>query len=380
MMKKLAYILMALIVLSLAAGCKTPAETAAPELQETETPELGPYWPTEGWRTCTPEEQDMDSVLLDQMLGYVDENSLDVHSIVVVRNGYIVWEEYPAGFRYVQSTMHVVHSITKSFVSALIGIAIREGHIDSIDQKMTDLFPDRTIQNLDSRKEKITLEHLLTMTSGMEWDEWKYEYSDPRNHYIQAISSEDPFQYVLDMPMATEPGVTWNYNGGTSHLLSFLVTEATGQDTHDFAKKYLFEPLGITRSRWDRDSHGICNGGGGLHLTPRDMAKFGFLYLHDGEWDGEQIVPADFVAEAVKTQSFFSSSRGYGYQSWWTYPLQGVYDAAGLNGQRIYVVPDLELVVVITSYIPESNDPESWFHHMMFDIIVPSCNEESSEM
>jgi len=315
----------------------------------------------------------MDSALLDPMLEYIEENNLDIHSIVVLRNGYIVWEEYPA-FRYNQGTMHIVHSITKSFVSALIGIAIREGHIDGVDQKMTDLFPDRTIQNLDEQKEKITLEHLLTMKSGMEWDEWKYEYSDPRNHYIQAITSEDPFQYVLDTPMATEPGVTWNYNGGTSHLLSFLVKEATGQDTHDFAKEYLFEPLGIIRSRWDRDSHGICYGGGGLHLTPRDMAKLGYLYLHDGEWDGEQIVPADFVAESVKTQSFFSAFRGYGYQSWWTYPQQDVYDAAGLNGQRIYVVPDLELVVVITSYIPEDNDPESWFSHMMFEIIIPSCN------
>jgi len=276
--------------------------------------------------------------------------------------------------------LHVVHSITKSFVSALIGIAIREGHIEGKDQKMIDLFPDRTIQNLDERKEKITLEHLLTMKSGMEWDEWKYAYSDPRNHYIQAINSEDPFQYVLDTPMATDPGVTWSYNGGTSHLMSFLVTEATGQDTHDFAKKYLFEPLGITESEWNRDRHGICYGGGNLYLDPRDMAKFGYLYLNGGRWENEQIVPADFVAESVKTHHFFSQSSGYGYQSWWTYPQQGVYRAAGLDGQRIYVAPDLDLVVVITSYIPESNDPEKWLGGMMFQYIVPSCNQESSDM
>ena len=371
-MKKLTYILMVLVIMSLAVSCSGPAETV--------TPEHGEYWPTDGWRTSTPEEQGMDSALLDQITEYFDENNLDIHSVVVVRNGYIVWEEYP-GFLYDQGMLHVVHSITKSFVSALIGIAIREGHIDGIDQKMTELFPDRTIQNLDERKEKITLEHLLTMKAGMEWDEWRYAYSDPQNHYIRAITSEDPFQYVLDTPMATDPGLVWNYNGGTSHLLSFLVTEATGQDTHDFAKKYLFEPLGITQSEWNRDKHGICFGGGELYLEPRDMAKFGYLYLNGGEWDGEQVVPADFVAASVKTQSTLSVSRGYGYQSWWTYPQLGVYDAAGLDGQRIYVVPELKLVVVVTSYIPESNDPEKWLGGgMMFQYIIPSCNQESSEV
>ena len=361
---------MALVLLSLSAGCSTPAETV--------TPESGEYWPTEGWRTSTPEEQDMDSEKLEQMMVYLDGNNLDIHSVVIVRNGYIVWEEYP-GFLYDRGMIHIVNSVTKSFVSALIGIAIKEGYIEGKDQKMVDLFPDRTIQNLDERKESITLEHMLTMKSGMEWDEWKYEYSDPRNHYVKAISSEDPFQYVLDTPMATDPGLVWNYNGGTSHLMSFLVTEATGQDTHDYAKEKLFKPLGITQSDWNRDSHGICNGGGGLYLDPRDMAKFGYLYLHDGEWDGEQIIPADFVADSVKTHSRFSLSSGYGYQSWWTYPQQGVYRAAGLDGQRIYVSPDLELIVVVTAYIPERNDPEKFLRNMMFQYVIPSCSETPSE-
>ncbi len=370
-MKKLAYIFMALVILSLAAGCKSPGETA--------TPEQGEYWPTESWRTTTPEEQDMDSALLNQVMAYIEENGLDIHSVIVIRNGYIVLEEYP-GFLYDGRMIHVVHSITKSFVSALIGIAIREGYIDGTNQTMVDLFPDRDIKNMDSRKESITLEHILTMKSGMEWDEWKYAYSDPRNHYIQAINSEDPFQYVLDTPMATDPGVVWSYNGGTSHLLSFLVTEATGQDTHDFAKKFLFEPLGIIQSEWNRDDHGICYGGGELYLKPRDMAKFGYLYLNDGKWENKQIVPADFVADSVKTHSRFSLSSGYGYQSWWTYPQEGVYRAAGLDGQRIYVAPDLDLVVVFTADIPESNDPERWLRYLMFQYIIPSCSETSSEV
>ncbi len=252
---------------------EAPVEEAA--VEEAARPETGAYWPTEGWRTSTPEEQGMDSAKLDQVIAYIedmDKGGLPVNSVLVVRHGYIVLEEYPQP-DYDQDTAEDLRSVTKSFASTLIGIAIEEGFIDGTEQKMVDLFPDRDIKNLDSRKESVTLEHMLTMKAGLEWDEWKYAYSDPRNHYIQAISSEDPFQYVLDTPMATDPGVVWSYNGGTSHLLSFLVTEATGQDTHDFAKEFLFEPLGITQSRWNRDQNGIPYGGGGLYLTPRDMAK-----------------------------------------------------------------------------------------------------------
>ena len=371
-MKKLAYIFMALVILSLAAGCKSPGETATPEQAE--------YWPTESWRTTAPEEQDMDSAQLDQVMAYIEENGLDIHSVIVIRNGYIVLEEYPT-VDYDQNTTHELRSVTKSFVSALVGIASEEGFIDGIEQKMVDLFSERTIKNLDSRKESITLEHILTMKAGMEWDEWKYAYTDPQNHYIKALYSADLIQYVLDLPMATDPGAVWDYNGGTSDLLSALITESTGYDTLSFAREFLFGPLGITNLSWARDErHGIYYAGFGLDLTPRDMAKFGYLYLHDGEWDGKQIVPADFVADSVKTHSRFSLSSGYGYQSWWTYPQEGVYRAAGLDGQRIYVAPDLDLVVVFTADIPESNDPERWLRYMMFQYIIPSCNETSSEV
>ena len=395
MMKKLVYVLVALVILSLAAGCGGPQETETPELQETvtpelqetetpelqetEIPELGAYWPTEGWRTSTPEEQDMDSAQLEQVTEYIEENGLadigengmTIDSVVVVRNGYIVFEEYPGG-RYSKSMIHIIHSTTKSVISALIGIAIEEGYIDGIDQKMVDLFPERSIANLDSRKESITLEHMLTMTAGMEWDEWRYAYSDPQNHYIQSINSSDPVQYILDLPMATDPGEVWNYNGGTSDLLSALITKITGQDTLLFAREFLFDPLGVPVLAWNRINQGIRMGGGGLYLTPRDMAKFGYLYLHNGTWDGKQVVPADFVAESVKTQSFFSESSGYGYQSWWTLPQQGVYYAAGSDGQRIYVVPALDMVVVFTSYIPDN--PERWLRHILYEFIMASCN------
>ena len=346
------------------------AELAAAEEQITK---LAEYWPTEGWRTSTPEEQDMDSTKLDQMMEYIDEQNLTIESVVVVRNGYIVFEEYP-GFLYDQDMPHVVHSITKSFVSALLGIAVEEGFIEGIEQKFVDLFPERTIENLDSRKESITLEHVLTMSVGLEWNEWRYSYSDPRNDYLKAVYfSDDPVQYVLDLPMMEDPGVRWNYNGGTSHLLSALVAEVTGYDTLDFAQEFLFTPLGITEVRWDSDRHGIRYGGGSLYLKPRDMAKFGYLYLHNGMWDGEQIVPADFVAEATKTHHAVDAYTGYGYQSWWTCLGTEVYYAAGIVGQRIYVVPDLDLVVVFTANI-QGPDPESRMRHMVFDYIMAACD------
>jgi len=331
------------------------------------------YWPTEGWQTSTPEEQDMDSAKLNEVMTYIEENDLAIESVVVVRNGYIVFEEYP-GLLYDEDTLHVVHSVTKSFVSALIGIAIEGGYIEGTEQTMVDLFPERAIENLDSRKESITLKHLLTMTAGLEWNEWKYSYSDPRNDYIKAVyMSNDPVQYVLDLPMMEEPGVRWNYNGGTSHLLSALVAEATGYDTLDFAREFLFGPLGISESRWDSDRHGIRYGGGSLYLKPRDMAKFGYLYLHNGTWDGQQIVPADFVAEATRTHYTVDAYTGYGYQSWWTCRGTGVYYAAGLYGQRIDVVPELDLVVVFTADI-RGPDPESQMREMLFDYIMAACD------
>ena len=415
MMKKLAYILVVLAMLSLAAGCGSPAaveeapveeeaveeaaveeaaveeaaveeaaveeaavEEAAVEeapVEEAARPETGAYWPTEGWRTSTPEEQDMDSTKLDQMMEYIenmDKGGLPINSVLVVRHGHIVLEEYPQP-DYDQDTAEDIRSTTKSFASALIGIAIEEGFIEGIEQKMVDLFPDRTIENLDSRKESITLEHMLTMTAGLEWNEWRYPYTDPRNDYLKALYSADPVQYVLDLPMMEEPGVRWNYNGGTSDLLSALITEATGYDTLSFAQEFLFGPLGISEVSWSQDRHGMYYAGFGLHLTARDMAKFGYLYLNNGMWDGEQIVPADFVAEAVKTQSFFSESSGYGYQSWWTYPQRGVYYAAGIYGQRIYVVPDLDMVVVFTASM-SVGDPELWMREMVFDYIMAACN------
>jgi len=325
--------------------------------------------PSWDWLTSTPEEQGMDSTKLDEMMEYIDELDLPIDSVIVVRHGYIVLEEY-ANPKYGPDTLHLLYSVTKSVTSALIGIAIEEGFIESVDQKVVDFFPERSIKNLDSQKQNMTLEHLLTMTTGFEWNA-----SDPTMPYttVQMESSSDPVQFVLDRPMATDPGGEWVYNNGASHLLSAIITKTTGYTTLEFAREFLFGPLGISNVKWDlnRDPQGIYCGFHGLELTPRDMAKFGYLYLNNGTWNGKQIVPAEYVARSSETSFLFWENEGYGYQ-WWTFPQSGVYYASGMYGQRIFVVPDLDTVVVLTADLRKGAPGSGLLHRF----IIPACTGE----
>ncbi|MDP2918933.1 MAG: serine hydrolase [Dehalococcoidia bacterium] len=363
MVNKFVYIVIPLLLLSSLVSC-----TAS----DTSTQAKPDYWPTEQWRTAKPEAQGMDSATLEKIPEFIKDNGIQIDSVLVVRHGYLVYEHYPNAV-YDKDMVHIIHSVTKSVVSSCIGIAIREGYIKGIDAKFVDLFPDRTIQNLDDRKNSITLENVLTMKVGLEWDEWKYLYSDPRNHFIKMLRAPDPIQYVLDIPMMEDPGVRWNYNGGTSHVLSYLLGKTTGQDSLAFARKYLFEPMGIKDVDWTKDSHGVYNGGGGMYLKPRDMAKIGFLYLHDGVWDKKQLVPADFAKEAVSTKSTLGANSGYGYQSWWTWPLEESYYAAGLYGQRIFVAPKLDLVAVITTSLTSDPEANRWVNEILRNYVLAAC-------
>ncbi len=361
-MKKPAYVFLTLIILTLAVGCGASGETTTPVKRD--------YWPTEGWQTSTPEEQNMDSAKLDKMMEFIDEADLTIFSVVVVRHGYIVLEEYPDPF-FDRDWKWKLHSVTKSFTSALIGIAIEKGFIDSVEQKVIDFFPDRTIANLDSQKQNMTLEHLLTMTSGLDWDEHSFRYGDPRNSLAQMVRSRRPTQFMLDLPMASEPGEDFLYNTGASYLLSAIITETTGQDTFDFAREFLFEPLGITDVKWANSIEFIPYGGSELHLTPRDMAKFGYLYLNNGIWDGKQIVPTDWVAKSTETHVFLTESGGYGYH-WWTLPKNEIYYASGLYEQKIYVIPDLDMVVAFTAGL-KGWDPEPLLLHLF---IIAACENQ----
>lgn len=301
------------------------------------------YWPTDEWRTSTPEAQGMDAARLDQMLAVIHDDALPVDGVIVVRHGYVVLEVYPNPF-FGPGSKHNLYSTTKSITAALIGIAIKQGFIEGTGQRLVDFFPDRDIAHLDVRKEAITLEHLLTMSAGFAWegpDDYHHSWGD-------ALRSGNPIQFVLDQPMAHDPGTVWTYNGGGSHLLSAILTATTGQSTLEFARDHLFGPLGITNVRWPIDPQGYYFGGQDIWLTPRDMARFGYLFLNDGHWDGQQILPADWVTRSSVPAFDLGGGLGYGYQ-WWIYPKLGVYGAWGAFEQRIFVIPDLDMVVVFTA-------------------------------
>ncbi len=298
--------------------------------------------PRQSWQTSTPEEQGIDSTLLNQMMSTIEGMDLPIDSVVVARHGQLVFEVYPNP-DYGPDDLHLLYSTTKSVTSALVGIAIEQGFIKNVHQKVLDYFPEWNIKNRDARKEALTIEHLLTMSCGFEW-----EGPDDNLHtWGKANLSGNPVKYVLDQPMASQPGTEWVYNGGCSHLLSAILTKTTGLSTIAFAREVLFAPLGVTEVKWPRDPQGIYYGGQDIWLAPRDMAKFGQLFLNQGSWQDQQIIPADWIVRSTET-CHTHQTGGYGYQ-WWTYPQSGIYYAGGAYEQRVYVIPDLDMVVVFTA-------------------------------
>lgn len=301
------------------------------------------YWPTKGWRMSTPEEQRMDSHKLALMLEAVKESKVNLHSLLVIRNGYIVSETYFQSFD--ESVKHVQYSCTKSFISTLVGIAIDKGYIEAVKRPVQDLIPGLSFEKPDARKQAMTLENLLTMTSGLDWSE-----SDS-DIWAMTRSSDWP-RFMLNREMKDAPGSRFNYCSGCSHVLSAILQHKTNMNTRDFAQRELFEPLGISHFQWDTDPRGIPIGGWGLSITPRDMAKLGYLYLHNGTWDGKQVVSAEWIKTAIGNHIATNTAPpSYGYQ-WWIDPSSGAYMALGRGGQTIFVLPDLNLLVVTTADLP----------------------------
>jgi len=207
------------------------------------------------------------------MFDYIEQQNINLHALLIIRNGYIVTEAYFSPYK--QQRKHNIYSCTKSFTSALIGIAIDQGCIDSLDHKVLDFFPDHTFENDDSRKQAMTLGHLLTMRSGLDWPESSVSYSSSQNILMQMLWRPDWVQLVLDRPMAAEPGTTFNYNTGVSHLLSAILQEATGMSTFSFAREYLFEPLDISHVYWESGPQGVTFGGA--------VITFRYLYHPGGQ-------------------------------------------------------------------------------------------------
>jgi CubicO group peptidase (beta-lactamase class C family) len=275
-----------------------------------------------------------------------------LHSLLIIRNGAIVYEKY-FGSNH-QDTPHILYSVTKSFTSTLVGIALDQGKLSGVEERVVDLLPDWSFDQLSAEKQAMTLEDLLTMTSGLAWEEGDTAYQS-------LYRSEDGVSAVMDLPMISEPGSKFKYCSGCSHVLNGILAQALDADVGKFANKNLFEPLGITQYQWETDRQGIPIGGWGLYLTSRDMAKLGYLFLNNGQWDGKQVVSDGWVKKATTERVIDGLATGYGYQ-WWVYPEKGAYAAVGRAGQTIYVVPALNLIIVTTADIPGGHDP-------IFDLI-----------
>jgi CubicO group peptidase (beta-lactamase class C family) len=301
------------------------------------------YWPTDGWRTSTPEEQGIDSEQLAKVFDSLEEADANIHSLLVIRRGYAVVDAY--FYPFTRGTRHDVASVTKSFTSTLVGIAVDKGHIESLDKPVLDFFPGRTAANLDANKKAMTVEHLLTMTSGLKCINAPSEIT-----LFQMMGSPDWVQFMLDLPMSDEPGTRFVYNSGGTHILSSIIRESTGMNALAFAREHLFGPLGISDVDWPLDPQGVNNHGwGDLQLTPHDMAKLGYLYLHDGVWDGKQVLSPEWVAAATTkhASTTVDSHNRYGYL-WWIRSTGG-YSAVGRGCQHIFVLPDEDMIVVVTS-------------------------------
>ena len=344
--------------------------------QESAVPD---YWQTDGWRYSTPEEQGMDNDTLTAMLNVIEEEEYPLHSVLAIKNGYAVFEAYPHEY-YPAGHLKLLHSVSKSFTSTLIGIAIQQGLISGVNETVLSFFPEYVVENPDPRKDNMTIEDLLTMTAGLEWYEHgvPYEYGSG-NSQMEMMASPDSVQYVLDRPMSHTPGEHWAYSAGASILLGAIVQQVANQTTEEFAEEFLFEPLGYGFSSWHTVSGGWCNAPSGLSLTTRDIAKLGYLYLNNGTWNGTQILSSDFVSNAtrpIEIQNSFGSIYDYGWH-WWIREDLGIYYAWGRHGQKIMVAPEHNLVVAFTAAIPDDGyDPE---FDLFRDYILPSIVTDSND-
>jgi CubicO group peptidase (beta-lactamase class C family) len=314
-----------------------------------------PIWPTNGWQTSTPEEEGMDSKELAKLvdfgasltlspIGAAPTSNLD--SLLIVRHGKIVVEVYYAP--YAAGILHQVNSVTKAVISTLMGIACKDGLLDGPNHKVLDFFDRHQIANLDDRKEAITIQNLLDMTSGIAWSEQGLE-GTPYSSLSELTPTTDWIKFILDRPMWNAPGADFNYNSGNQHLLSAILTKLSGISTLEYAKTKLFDPLGITDLYWWHDPQGITVGGFGLFLQPRDMAKIGYLYLRNGMWDGKQLLPTAWIDKVNHAIVPTNVEPGLRYSDcFWALPEKHVYMAVGYRGQVIMVFPDLDVVTVTT--------------------------------
>ena len=329
-----------------------------------------PVTRNDGWKTAAADSQGVDSNRLAMLTQSIRSwSELGVHAVLIERRGQLIYEEYFDGFderwgaplgkvSMTPETKHDLRSVTKSVVSALIGIAHGEGVIPSLDQPIVEWFPEYPELNTPDRK-RVTLAHVLSMTSGFEWNE-NVPYNDPRNDEIRMTRDQHPLRYALSPSFAVDPGSDFNYNGGLTQVMAAVLVRASKTSLQDYARTKLFEPLGISDVEWVGNLAGIPAAASGLRLRARDLAKFGSLYLHGGKWNGKQVIPASWIELSTRRHFRFRPRTGadaggeFGYAYFWWYScypspagLIEARTAIGNGQQRIFVLPGLDMVVTI---------------------------------
>jgi CubicO group peptidase (beta-lactamase class C family) len=316
----------------------------------------------DGWSIAGQAEVGLDPETLCQLDAFITQwPKANIHAVVIVRNGKLAMERYFAGederwgdrlgrVAYGPEMKHDLRSISKSVTSLLVGIARSEGKFPALDSPVFDAFADlRTPE-----KARITFRDLLTMSSGLAWNE-DVPWDDPRNTEAGMITAADPFRYILSQPVAHPPGTVYAYSGGGTSLLGETLVRSTGRSLRDYAREKLFQPIDVPDFEWlDAGVSRKLGAFGSLRLRPRDAAKLGRLLLTDGQWNGKQVIPAGWSVESIKPRINGEGLFFYGYQ-WWlgrSFRNGGELTWAagvGLGGQRLYVVPALDLVVMINA-------------------------------
>ena len=352
-------------------------------------PDLPTKWPTTAWEVTSASSQGMNYDSLAAFSAELESGDLGyIDGMLVIRNGMIIFEkeytnDYDSLFKttntepgkynyydpnwhpyYNNTRLHTMQSVSKSFTAAAVGIAVKNGQIPGLNAKIMDYFDGYESSAPDPRRNAMTIRDVLTMTTGIQWDESSMPYTDSTSNCVQMEKSSDWIQYVIDQPMAFGPGEKYEYNSGATMLLSYLINKTTGLDLTDYVKTNLFDVLGITDYYWKHTPKGLTDAEGGLYLTPRDLAKFGYLYLHNGKWENKQVLPGNWV-EITHEKRVDTTSPWFKYGfHWWLMPYGDNHTAllaSGLGGQRMIVLPELDIVAVFTGWnIYEMSALNSW--------------------
>ncbi len=327
---------------------------------------------SDGWEVCSSNEVGLDSAQLIEMVDYLASRYVhQIHSIVIVKNDKLVFEKYYEGYLYSidppvskgdfilydRETDHLLASVSKSVTSVIFGAAVKAGFIANVDTLLVDVLPDYKFI-LVGEKADITLEHLLCMSSGLQWDEWSTSYEDPANDMLALFHDDDPIEYTLSKPMINSPGDEFHYNSGGTNVLGAVIEKETGMSLLDFANEYLFDPLNVQGGLWDKMDCGYYLASGGIYLRPRELTKIGYLFLNEGYWDDTQIITREWISESiaphVQTDDLIPQSDSYGYQ-WWIMDFHAnnqTYDcffAAGAGDQYMFIFPGQEMIITINS-------------------------------